>query len=73
MKIYLLIFPTDTKIKNNKKFILKIPAINVSGSPITGNQAKSKDQTPNFLNLLEAVLICFFLNGNHFLFLCVNK
>ena len=57
MNKYLLIFPRATKIKNNKKFTLKIPAIKVSGSPIIGNQENSKDQIPNLLNLLEATSI----------------
>jgi hypothetical protein len=57
MNKYLLIFPTATKIKNNKKFTLKIPVIKVSGSPITGNQENNKDQIPNLLNLLEATSI----------------
>ena len=57
MKRYLLIFPTVTKIINNKKFTLKIPAIKVSGSPTTGTQENNRDQIPNLLNLLEALII----------------
>tara|TARA_B110000967_G_C18396177_1_gene322305 strand:- start:248 stop:367 length:120 start_codon:yes stop_codon:yes gene_type:complete len=37
-----------TKAKNNKKFILKIPATKVSGSPIIGTYTNNKDQIPNF-------------------------
>jgi hypothetical protein len=73
MKRYLLVFPTVTKIKNKKKFTLKMPAIKVSGSPITGIHANNKDQTPNLLNLLEAFMITFFLKGNHFLLMQLNK
>ena len=35
--------------------------------------ANNKDQTSNFLNLLEATFICFSLNGNHFLLIYLNK
>ena len=38
-----------TKVKKVKNFTLKTPAISVSGSPITGTQASSKDQIPYFL------------------------
>ena len=46
-----------TKIKNNKKFTFRVPAIKVSGSPMTGTHANNKDQTPNLLNLSTAALI----------------
>tara|TARA_B110000285_G_C14662905_1_gene396851 strand:- start:273 stop:416 length:144 start_codon:yes stop_codon:yes gene_type:complete len=46
-----------TKNKNNKKFTFKIPATEVSGSPMIGTHANNKDQILNFLNLFEAVFI----------------
>ena len=62
-----------TNIINNKKFTLKIPATRVSGSPITGSHENNREQAPNFLNLLEALLILFFLKGSHFLLVYLNK
>tara|TARA_B110000261_G_scaffold137202_1_gene155523 strand:+ start:271 stop:477 length:207 start_codon:yes stop_codon:yes gene_type:complete len=56
-KRYLLIFPTETKNKNNRKFTFKISATKVSGSPMIGTHANNKDHTPNSLNLTEAVFI----------------
>ena len=44
----------ETRIKNNKKFTLKIPAIKVSESPMIGSQANNKDQIPYLLNCLDA-------------------
>ena len=54
------------KIKNNKKFTLKIPAIKVNGSPITGTHANNKDHLPNFLKYIDDFSNCVSLNGNHF-------
>ena len=62
-----------TKAKNNKKFTFKNPATKVSGSPMIGTHANNKDQTPNLLNLLEAVFILFFSKGNHLLLIYLNK
>ena len=57
MKKYLLIFPIETKIKNNIKFTFNAPATKVSGSPTTGIHANNKDHRPNLLNFSEATVI----------------
>ena len=38
-----------------------------------GTQANNKKQIPNFLNLLKAAVIFFFLKGNQFFLVCLNK
>ena len=48
MNKYLINFPIVTNSKNSQMLTLKIPAINVNGSPIIGNQANNNDQNPNF-------------------------
>jgi len=46
-----------TKTKNKKKFILKISATKVRGSPMIGTHTNNKDQATNLLNLFVAGFI----------------
>ena len=47
----------ETKIKNNKKFTLSIPARKVRGSPMIGVQVNNNIQVPSLLKYFEADLI----------------
>ena len=56
MTIYRINLPDVTRIKNHRIFILSTPATTVNGSPITGTQARNRENTPYFLNLSSAFI-----------------